>query len=342
MNLKSELDIEDHAQLCAYLRRSGRLEPGAELEARTLRGGVSSRAVWVRLPSGAEWVLKQALAKLRVKTDWFSDPARIGREAEGLRACARIASRGATPELVFEDSVNLIVAMTAVPQPHDNWKQLLLGGQVSIDHFTQFAELLAALQVRSYEQRCDLAALFADRSYFETLRIEPYYRYTAGRVPEAAAFYEELITDTLAQRDCFVHGDFSPKNVLVHDGRLVLVDFEVVHWGDPAFDVGFSMTHLLAKAGHVSGHRRSLAAAALHYWKTYSAAVAPRFAGLEKRVIRHTLGCRLARVDGRSPLEYLDVTGRETQRASALALMHRMPETMPELIESFVRGWNSR
>lgn len=335
MNTMHALDIEDHAQLRAYLHDCGRLEPGAGLEARTLSGGVSSRAVWVRLPSGAEWVLKQALAKLRVKADWFSDPARIGREAEGLRACAHIAPPGTTPDLVFEDPVNLIVAMTAVPQPHDNWKQLLLAGRVSVDHVVQFAELLAALQVRSFLRRDDLAPLFADRSFFETLRVEPYYRYTAGRVPESAGFYAALIEETLAHRDCFVHGDFSPKNVLVHDGRLVLVDFEVAHWGDPAFDVGFSMTHLLAKAGHVAGRRAQLIDAAQQYWRTYSAAAAPHFTGLEARAIRHTLACLLARVDGRSPLEYLDATGRERQRTAALALMQRTPTTMPALIESF-------
>ncbi len=332
------LDIEDHAQLCAYLRASGRLAHGANLEARTLTGGVSSRAVWVRLPSGAEWVLKQALAKLRVQADWFSDPARIGREAAGLRACALLAPPGATPELVFEDSANLIVAMTAVPQPHDNWKQLLLAGHVSMAHVAQFAELLAALQIHSYQQRDTLATRFADRSFFESLRIEPYYTTTAERVPETAEFYGRLTADTLARRDCFVHGDFSPKNVLVHNNRLVLVDYEVAHWGDPAFDVGFSMTHLLAKAGHVTGRMQAFTEAAQTYWQQYSSAAGPHFAGLEARSIRHTLGCLLARVDGRSPLEYLDEAGRRRQRETALALIRRLPGTMPVLIESFVQG----
>jgi 5-methylthioribose kinase len=336
------LDIEDHAQLRSYLRACGRLAQDANLEARTLSGGVSSRAVWVRLPSGAEWVLKQALAKLRVKADWFSDPSRIGREAEGLRACALLAPPRSTPELVFEDAANLIVAMTAVPRPHDNWKQLLLGGHVSMAHVVQFADLLAALQIHSQHQRGSLAARFANRSFFESLRIEPYYSYTAGRVPEAAAFYEQLTADTLARRECFVHGDFSPKNVLVHKDRLVLVDYEVAHWGDPAFDLGFSMTHLLAKAGHVAGHTVSFAQAAQAYWQRYSAAAGPHFAGLEARSIRHTLGCLLARVDGRSPLEYLAEAGRQRQRRTALTLMKHTPETMPALIESFVCGMESQ
>lgn len=330
----SSLDIEDHAQLRAYLRARGRLRVDQDLEARTLSGGVSSRAVWVRMPAGEEWVLKQSLAKLRVRADWFSDPARIGREAEGLRVCAELAPAGATPRLVFEDGSNQIVAMTAVPQPHDNWKRLLLEGRVSLDHVAQFADILAALHRRSHEQRAALAARFADRQFFESLRVEPYYEYTAAQVPEAAAFYQRLIADTRARHDSFVHGDFSPKNVLVWRDRLVLVDYEVAHWGDPAFDLGFALTHLLAKAGHVPGMRGAFAAAARGFWRRYLAQTSDVFAGLEERAIRHTLGCTLARVDGRSPLEYLTAEGRARQRKLALALMRAIPASMDALIAS--------
>lgn len=334
-------NIEDHAWLRAYLCDIGRLEAGDPLEVRTLSGGVSSRAVWVRMPTGAEWVLKQSLAKLRVKADWYADPARIGREACGLRECARLAPPGSTPELVFHDEARWLVAMTAVPQPHDNWKQLLLRGEVVVDHFIQFAELLAALQVRSQRASDELEPVFRDRSYFESLRVEPYYRYTRSRVVESEAFFDELIADTLARRECYVHGDFSPKNVLVYAGRLVLVDYEVSHWGDAAFDVGFALTHLLAKARHVAGRSEILTAAALQFWRTYSASAQSHFSDLEQRVIRHTLGCLLARVDGRSPLEYLDDGARTRQRESTLALMRRQPASVPALIHAFVSGGNN-
>src|SRR2546421_12268854 len=98
-----ELDIEDRAQLESYLRSTGRIGADEQIESRVLAGGVSNRTVWVKRASGEAWVLKQALAKLRVKVDWFSDPARIGREALGLKWLAKLAPPGTITPLVFED-----------------------------------------------------------------------------------------------------------------------------------------------------------------------------------------------------------------------------------------------
>jgi len=43
-----------------------------------------------------------------------------------------------------------------------------------------------------------------------------------------------------AHRICLVLADFSPKNILITDQGIHLVDFETAHYGDPAFDLGFS------------------------------------------------------------------------------------------------------
>ena len=118
--------------------------------------------------------------------------------------------------------------------------------------------LEACLLIRwsdAIEQRNELQSIFADRTFFEALRLEPYYRYTALRTPASADFYDALITDTLSHALTLVHGDYSPKNVLVHHDQLVLLDYEVAHWGDPAFDVGFALTHLLSKAHHIAPRR---------------------------------------------------------------------------------------
>ena len=66
-----------------------------------------------------------------------------------------------------------------------------------------------------------------------------------------------------------MHGDYSPKNILLYRDRLVLLDHEVIHFGDPAFDVGFSLTHLLSKALHVAFRRREFLDAAQSYVRTY-------------------------------------------------------------------------
>jgi 5-methylthioribose kinase len=132
-------------------------------------------------------------------------------------------------------------------------------------------------------------------------------------------------------------GDYSPKNILVHEGHLVLLDHEVVHFGDPAFDLGFSLTHLLSKALHLEEHRPSFLAAALHYWETYAAEIDPAawFEGVESRVAKNTAACLLARTAGRSPLEYLSDSERRKQRDAALHLITHCPATVPDLIENF-------
>jgi len=146
-----------------------------------------------------------------------------------------------------------------------------------------------------------------------------------------------LIAETLATRLALVHGDYSPKNVLIESGRVILLDHEVIHFGDPSFDLGFALTHLLSKANHVVARRELFLTAANWFWESYSKAGGPMAAlpGLESRAVRHTLACLLARVDGRSPLEYLSEDERARQRAVALALMQRPPARVPELVASF-------
>jgi aminoglycoside phosphotransferase (APT) family kinase protein len=339
------LDIEQPAALLAYLRDQGHIAPNEQPLIRVLAGGVSNRTVWVEQPNGEAWVLKQALAKLRVSVDWFSSPERVHREALGLRWLAQLAPPGAITPLVFEDYTHHLLAMQAVPRPHDNWKALLLAGRLEENHINQFARLLGAIHRHAFERRDEVAPVFADRSFFESLRLEPYYSYTAGQVPAATHFLQALIEETRACRLTLVHGDYSPKNVLVHQDQLILLDHEVIHWGDPAFDLGFSLTHLLSKAHHLSQQRAAFAEAAKEYWRSYLEAVGDAFllplsqggpGGVEARAVRHTLACLLARVAGRSPLEYLGETARARQRAAVLALLPNPPSHIPELVNQFI------
>lgn len=332
MSGEAELNIEDTAALQDYLHRTGRVAPTSTFNSRVLSGGVSCRTVLVEFADGRAWVLKQALARLRVQADWFSDPARIHREAAGLRWLAHLAPAGATVDFVFEDPAAHVLAMTAVPTPHANWKALLLERGPEADHARQFGRLLGTIHRTAAAQAMALRAEFADLTFFEQLRLEAYYRATAAKVPAAAEFYARLVADTLAHRETLVHGDFSPKNVLIHGGRLVLLDHEVIHWGDPGFDLGFALTHLLAKARHVPGRREAFAQAAGEFWAAYAAETSGLFQGLEPRAVRHTLGCLLARVDGRSPLEYLTPAERTAQRAAVLDQISAPPLAVGGLI----------
>jgi aminoglycoside phosphotransferase (APT) family kinase protein len=334
------LDIEQPGKLEAYLLRTGRVAPNEIVSVEPLSGGVSNRTMLVRRSQGRDWVVKQALPRLRVDAVWLSDPARSQREALATQAIAELTPPGAVAPLVFFDPAEHLLAIQAVPQPHENWKAMLLAGRLDTEHVRQFAGLLATIHARAWRQRDRLAAPFADRSFFESLRLEPYYAYTAARLGEARGFLTALVEETRSRAETLVHGDYSPKNVLVHAGRLVLLDHEVAHWGDPAFDLGFALAHLLSKAHHVTSRRAEFADAARLFWQVYVCELAevPWIADLEQRAVRHTLGCLLARVAGRSPLEYLNETERRAQQRAVLELLTAPPAMQQELLARFLAG----
>lgn len=345
--VETQIDIEDPTQLLNYLRTNGHIPKDETPVFRTLAGGVSNKTVLMERNGSAAankeaWVLKQALEKLRVAVDWHSSPERIHREALGMRWLEKLAPPKTIPAFIFEDQPNHILAMAAIAQPHENWRSMLLQGRISTHHVKQFGFLLGTIHSRSSEQQATVQKLFGDRSFFQSLRLEPYYGYSAQQSPEAAPFLNNLITSTENHCATLVHGDYSPKNILIYEDRLILLDHEVIHWGDPAFDLGFSLTHFLSKAHFVKEKRDTFAQAAMEYWKTYQQTVAGQvwLEGLELRAVRHTLGCLLARAIGRSPLDYMNPVQRNHQHKVVLQLMKKTPSTVTELVSCFIELLN--
>jgi thiamine kinase-like enzyme len=227
--------------------------------------------------------------------------------------------------------------MEAVAQPHQNWKERLLGGKIDQPFFEDFAKLLGSIHRESFRLRHELAPVFAGKHFFETLRLEPYYEQSATIVRPAASFLKDLVAWTLSRSDTLVHGDFSPKNVLVHNERLILLDHEVLHFGDPAFDIGFSLTHFLSKAVHLPQKRQALVRAAQIYWRRYLDEVRemPWFAHLDFRAAQHTLASLLSRVCGRSPLEYLNEEERFLQRRVVVEMIEENFSSVEQVITGF-------
>jgi 5-methylthioribose kinase len=327
------MNVEEPASLKSYLA-----ERGYTLgESHILAGGVSNLTVLVRLTDGSSMVVKQARDQLRSAVEWKCDPGRIRQEALAMEWLSRWTPAGSIPRLLFLDTANHILAMEAIPQPHDEWKKLLLSGQIHLDHFSKFGELLAAIHRGSYLERAEVEPIFRDQSFFFSLRLEAYYLYAADHEPRAAAFLRELVRETQARRFALVHGDYSPKNVLVRGDRLVLLDHEAANFGEPTFDVGFALTHFLSKALHLREHRELLRAGAHEFWRAYRRGLPaiPELADVSERAVRHTLGCLMGRVAGKSLLEYMSPNERDTQRAIVLRCIEKLPAGIEDLIDQF-------
>lgn len=286
---------------------------GEQWRVKPLGGGVSN-VVLLAESSLRRLVFKQALGRLRVAEEWLADQSRIHREAASLRALAPILPDGAVPRVVFEDRENFIYAMQAAPPGAEDWKTRLLRGERDADVARKAARILSALAAgTSGDTRwCEE---YGDQHCFDQLRLDPYYRFTASRHSDLRSAFEEAIA--LARRPlAMVHGDFSPKNLLVDGtGHVMLIDFEVIHFGDPAFDAAFLLNHLLLKGARDLG---VICAGELAAFETAA-------------VIRH-LGClHLARVDGKSPAEYLTEPQRVRVRAAARELILHPPKTIEEI-----------
>lgn len=297
-----------------------------------LGGGVSNKVVLAE-GRGFRAVLKQSLAQLRTELEWRSDRARIFREAAALRFMHGKTTGARIPQLLFEDQETFTIGMEAAPAGAEMWKTLLFRGEHDRSLAKSAGVMLGSIVARSWHD-AEAGQLFGDQTVFDQLRIDPSYRFTARRRPDAAACIHRLIERSAARRASLVHGDWSPKNLLVSNGQLWAIDWEVIHYGDPSFDVGFLLNHLLLKSIAMPQHRSALSSLAQAFLEGLASQLPAAADWIILGALEHVPALLLARVEGKSPAEYFDAAMR--LRASALAtdLMSR-PATSPE--ELFAR-----
>jgi len=321
-----ELDALNAAR---YLQSARGLDPES-VRITPLGGGISNTVLLVE-PPGAPFVLKQALGKLRVEQDWFSDRHRIFRECEALRRLAPHLEPGAVPDVLFEDRENCLFAMSAAPPSAQSWKSLLLGRVLQTGIAARVARMLAGM-IRLGWRNPEFEGIFGDQTVFDQLRLDPYYRSTAARHPDLRPHFDRLIGDCRGFRLTLVHGDWSPKNFLVDGSSAMAIDFEVIHYGDPAFDAAFLLNHLLLKSFHLPEVSPEFAVMADVFWRTLLDGLPAEAAGFEERTIRHLGGLLLARIDGKSPAEYIrDAGARDEIRSFARRLILTPPTTVQEI-----------
>ena len=264
--------------------------------------GVASEIRIMEGPGGP-FVVKRALPRLKVSAEWLSDPSRSLTEVAALETMATIIGRDAVPKVLWTDPLRHEFAMQLIPPRLRNWKHDLLTGRVDLRTAARAGQLLGQLHTRSAE-RDEIRQHFADRRFFEELRIVPYFQRIADRNPDLAPHIDIVVRGLAARRQALVHGDFSPKNILADGSDVVLLDCEVAHWGDPRFDVAFCMTHLALKAlRRNAASAAALTAASLRFLGSYRQS-GPAI--LDGDLIR-ILGClMLARLEGDSPVDYLE------------------------------------
>ncbi len=311
-----------------YLVGRGIFSPADGLKIAELGGGVSNIVLRAESPARAV-VLKQALPRLRVADEWLANRERAINEAEALRLLGGITP-DRVPALIDLDRERCALVTSAAPAGWASWKTRLLDGIADPRTAESLGEILARWHAATFRDE-RVRAAFPDTVLFRQLRVDPYYRVTAARRPDLAPHIERYVERMQHVRLCLVHGDFSPKNVLVGDGIWV-IDFEVAHVGDPVFDVAFMLNHLLLKRVHmprIRGAEESVRA----FWAGYEGAV-PATLLPDRPYLFGQLGCLMvARVEGKSPVEYLSDRERVMIVELGSSLLRDPPDSIGAVLD---------
>ena len=290
----------DFADIESSLRAAGVIPADVPARFVPLTGGVASD-IWRVEAGDAVFAVKRALAKLRVAADWRAPVDRNASEAEWLRLAAKIVP-GSAPEVIHHDPACGYFAMAYLPaDSHPVWKSELREGRIDPVFAGRVGAALAAIHAATAGDRT-IAGAFAFDAKFHAIRLEPYLEATARAHPNLAPNLMGLSRETLARREALVHGDISPKNILVGPTGPVFLDAECAWYGDPAFDVAFCLNHLLLKCVWKPNHAKSYLVAFDALRAAYFTAAS---VGSEARVARLLPALTLARVDGKSPVEYI-------------------------------------
>jgi aminoglycoside phosphotransferase (APT) family kinase protein len=305
---------------------------GAHTPARLvpLAGGVSSDIYRVEAP-GATFCVKRALPRLKVAADWQVPVDRNRYEIAWLERAASILP-GAVPRVLGVDAAGGAFAMEwLAPDRHPVWKAELRDGRIDVGFAAAVGERLGRLHAATAGS-AEVAAEFPTDALFHALRLEPYLEATARAHPDLAPDLARLVATTAGTKLALVHGDMSPKNILVGPAGPVFLDAECAWYGDPAFDLAFLLNHLLLKGAWRPAWRARYVEAFEALATAYRSQVAwePRDV-LERRAAALLPALMLARVDGKSPAEYLVEPGvregvRRFARASIAAGSPRLAE----------------
>jgi 5-methylthioribose kinase len=305
-----------------YLVSRGLLSDERRVDVEELVGGVSATVLAVRAP-GTAVVVKQALERLRVAEDWRAKRERTELEAAAMRLCGRLTP-GRVPHVLDNDPEAHVVVMELLPDDALNWQSEIATGRTHVEVGSWAGETLGIWHAQTAGDPA-VAAAFDDFESFEQQRLSPFYETVIERLPEAADDIA-LRLEELRERRCFVDGDFAMKNTLVGRDRNWVLDFEVAHYGNPVFDLGFFLSFVVLSAIRWEPLTPELRSLADGFLCGYDEAAGAGFAGDRASVTAHTAALILARTDGKSPAQFLDPPSRERAREAGIMLLRRPEE----------------
>lgn len=312
-----------NADIIDVLRRTGLCGPLETPRGEALSGGVSSDIWRVDLARGPVCV-KRALPRLRVAQLWEAPVARNHYEYEWFRIAGRLAPN-AVPRVIAQDESAFVMEYLD-PRRHPVWKERLRQGHADPAFAAQVGSALAKI----HGGTTDVAALFPTDEIFHAIRLEPYLVATARKHPDLRKRIDDLVERTARTKVCLVHGDVSPKNILVGPDGPVFLDAECAWYGDPAFDLAFCLNHLLLKCLW----RPQTKALFLQSFDALAHAYLQQipFQGVEQRTASLLPALLLARVDGKSPVEYVvEEYQKNIVRRVASELLARPVASLPEV-----------
>lgn len=322
-------------EFLAFATRSGLAAPGERGQWWPVSGGVSSDIWHVSLRSG-EYCVKRALAQLKVADEWKAPVERNATEWAYFEVVSGLVP-GAVPKPVAHDPEGGLFAMEWLPSDRYRlWKTELLSGRVDVEFARSVGQLLGRIHAATANDPI-LAQRFATDSAFHALRMEPYLLTAGRRHPAVEPGISRIANRTAGTRRVLVHGDASPKNILVGPGSPVLLDAEVAWYGDPAFDLAFCLNHLVVKRRVVAGVAGELDLAFDALCDSYLSRVTWESPlEVERRAADLLPALALARVDGKSPLEYLSEVQRGDLRSVALHALFKRPADLKQARDMLV------
>lgn len=327
--MDASIDRDRLRQVAVHAGLTGNAD---EVQVAPFGGGVSNDVFELTI-GDRRVVLKQALPRLRVAAEWLSDVSRIHREADCQRWLQQVLEPGEVPAVLWEDTEAHLYVMERAPLAARNWKDELLAGRLPDEAARRAGDMLGRIHTAGWD-RAELRDRYGDQTVFDQLRLDPYLREVARRHTRLAAPLDSLVARLAGASQTIVHGDYSPKNILLCETHNVLLDHEVVHYGEPRFDLAFWFTHLLLKALHVKRRDDLLWQQVNWAWNGYRDRC-DRIA--EASWLDLLGGILLARVDGKSPAGYLDADEEAHVRGVAARLLVGEAHSLDEAV-AMMRG----